>query len=349
MTTAAVHEHHGRPTTPASRSPRDDRTERPRSPAEHGSEHQISPLRLAPRVAHHRRPGRCPVNDLFVRQEILSRLEGVRPLGGGRYMARCPMPGHEDKKASLSIGPGSTQPVVMNCHACRDAAPAEDIAAAAGIDWSLISNPRPRADTDPWAWMPCVKRDGHRWVANYGYRNELNIPVLGVARCDHKCFAQFRPDPAHKMGRVWSLTLPDGSKAGDGIPYRLPTLLGLPKMYAIRIVEGEKDANRLWSLGIPATCNAGGAGKWTPRHAVWLTGRDISIIADRDPAGRNHAMQVVTTLMPIANSIEIVQAATGKDVSDHLDAGHAFTDLVKVAEPKPFAGSVWLRELAEAR
>lgn len=46
------------------------------------------------------------------------------------------------------------------------------------------------------------------------------------------------------------------------VPYRLPELVAAPLSSAIYIVEGEKDADRLAALGLVATCNAGGAGKW---------------------------------------------------------------------------------------
>lgn len=266
-----------------------------------------------------------------LRRHVLHHLDGVRPSGDG-YMARCPMPGHDDNKASLSIQPGKNQPVVMYCHGCQ--ATPREIADAAGIPWAAVCNEQPRRERDPWAWMRCVKESGHQWRNNYIYQDQHGDPVLGVARCDSKCFAQFRPDPSQKMGRSWRLTLPDGSKAGAGIPYRLPDLLKTAGL--IYIVEGEKDADRLWSMDLPATCNAGGAGKWTQGHASWLRERDVIIVADRDEPGRKHAMQVTATLMDVAGSIEIAQAISGKDVSDHLDASGTLASLARVATPKPF-------------
>jgi 5S rRNA maturation endonuclease (ribonuclease M5) len=185
--------------------------------------------------------------------------------------------------------------------------------------------------------MWCVKTDGHQWLANYLYKDPLGTTVLGVARCDHKCFRQFRPDPTGKMGRTWRLTLPDGTKAGAGIPYRLPEILDSDAMRNVYVVEGEKDADRLWSMEQPATCNAGGAGKWTPQHAEWLVGRDVMIVADRDDAGRSHAVHVAETLMDLASSIAILQASEGKDISDHLSAGGTLKTLVTIAEPKVLA------------
>ena len=47
------------------------------------------------------------------------------------------------------------------------------------------------------------------------------------------------------------------------VPYRLPELIeALANEYLIVIVEGEKDAENLRALGVPATTNCGGANKW---------------------------------------------------------------------------------------
>lgn len=273
------------------------------------------------------------MSDLILRRDVLSRLEGVRPSGNGKYMARCPMPDHDDRKASVSIGPGHTQPVVMNCKGCE--ADAQAIADAAGIDWALVSNPRERTNSDPWAWMPCVKNEGHRWKANYTYTDQHGTPVFGVARCYDKCFGQFRVDPTHKMGRRWGLTGADGIKVGDGLIYRLPEVLAAKEFGLVYVVEGEKDANRLWSdCGMPATCNAGGGGSWTEQHAAWLAGYDVIVVADRDEKGRAHADLVIETLMPIAASIEVAQAAHGKDTSDHFDGGGNLGDFIHCGTPK---------------
>lgn len=270
------------------------------------------------------------MSDLLVRRDVLSKLDGIRKNGAG-YTARCPMPDHNDSNASLTINPGQTQLVVMHCHGCQ--ADPRDIAAAAEIPWDLISKPREDRPADD-QWMPCIKRDGHQWAAGYTYRDQHGAVVLGVARCTRKCFAQWRPDTAKRNGRAWSLTLPDGTKAGAGILYRLPELLASAPD-AVYVVEGEKDAESLHSLGLTGTCNSGGSGKWTPQHAAWLAGRDVIVVADRDAAGQKHALEVVESLMPIALSIDIAQAAEGKDVTDHLNAGFTIDQLARVGTPKP--------------
>jgi hypothetical protein len=231
-------------------------------------------------------------------------------------------------------------------------------------DWSprparpVISAPEPRIyPAKRRGWRPLsmnsmrcrvVLEDGsttwetHRLVAEYLYANADSCVAFGVCRCEHKHFAQWRPDPAVHDGRRWGIRERD--ERGNiiatvpALPYMLPQVLaGIAADRTIWITEGERDARTLVSHGLVATCNAEGAGKWTSQHAAYLAGADVTIVADRDAAGRKHAQKVVETLMPIAHSVEVVQARHGKDASDHLDAGGTITDFIPVWEPKPFA------------
>jgi hypothetical protein len=53
------------------------------------------------------------------------------------------------------------------------------------------------------------------------------------------------------------------------VPYWPPKPLAEPTRI-VAVVEGEKDADSLARIGVLATCNAGGAGKWTADHAKFL-------------------------------------------------------------------------------
>jgi hypothetical protein len=295
------------------------------------------------------------VNSDVIREHILPKFERVRQTHGS-WMVSCPVPSHGsgrgDRNPSLSVTEGRDQAVIFHCHGGCDQDDVKSAIISLGIDWALCSRPRDTVDTDD--WMPCGKKDDgtydpdHRKVAEYLYRDADDAIVFAVARCALKgsgCqgFRQWRPDPTSKSGKRWSRRLADGSLAGDGIPYRLPEVLAAIADRNVYVVEGEKDADRLWSMGYAATCNAGGAGKWTGRHATWLDGADVMIVADRDKPGINHAVQVANTLIPHARSIEVLRAVTGKDTSDHLDAGGSVHTLVSVAtpltEPKTMIGA----------
>jgi hypothetical protein len=102
----------------------------------------------------------------------------------------------------------------------------------------------------------------------------------------------------------------------------------------IAIVEGEKDVDTLWRLGIPATCNAHGASepgkapKWTKAHSAQLRGPDIVIFNDNDAAGYAHAEAIVARSTGIAKQIRRLDLkdhwpdiGDGDDVSDWLAKG----------------------------
>jgi Protein of unknown function (DUF3631) len=102
----------------------------------------------------------------------------------------------------------------------------------------------------------------------------------------------------------------------------------------ICIVEGEKDADNLWRLGIAATCNAHGASelgkkpKWTAAHAAQLPGADIVVFNDNDPPGYAHADAACKSLVGVAKRVRRLdlkndwqEIPTGDDVSDWLAVG----------------------------
>ncbi|MFF2082865.1 toprim domain-containing protein [Nocardia sp. NPDC058176] len=97
------------------------------------------------------------------------------------------------------------------------------------------------------------------------------------------------------------------------------------------VCEGEKDVQRARRAGQLATCNAMGAGKWTPEHAKWLRGAGrVIVVADRDRAGYRHAGKVADSLEGHVGEVRVLQARDGKDLSDHLDAGHGIDELEPV-------------------
>jgi 5S rRNA maturation endonuclease (ribonuclease M5) len=159
-------------------------------------------------------------------------------------------------------------------------------------------------------------------VATYDYVDEDGVVLFESVRYDPKGFRQRRPD-----GGAWRWNL-DGVRL---VPYRLPELLaGVRDRRTVYLVEGEKDVDRVASLGQVATCNPMGAGKWRQDYADLLRGADVIVVADRDDAGYSHARTVVESLTGIAASVKLLEAASGKDVSDHLDAGYGLDELMPV-------------------
>ena len=107
---------------------------------------------------------------------------------------------------------------------------------------------------------------GRRIVVTYDYRDERGALLFQVCRFEPKDSRQRRPDGAG--GWTWKL--------GDTrrVLYRLPDLLAKPEA-TVFLVEGEKDADRLASLGLTATTVPGGAKKWRTNYADALAGREV--------------------------------------------------------------------------
>lgn len=228
--------------------------------------------------------------------------------------------------------------IAVFCHKCQGNG--DFLTAIGWTEADLFDVPleRTRDRTADDTWVPC-QRHGHKRVAQYVYRDASGAVVHGVTRCDHKDFAQWRPDPATKSGRRWSLNDDRGNRLVPLVPYRLPELLAAKEAdRVIFICEGEKDVHALVDHGLAATCNAGGAGKWTAEHAQYLEGADVTIVADRDDKGREHAIAVVESLRGLAHSVYVVQAKTGKDAADHFAAGHKDHEFIQVWAPVLYPG-----------
>lgn len=176
---------------------------------------------------------------------------------------------------------------------------------------------------------------GSASVATYSYADEAGELLFQVVRFPGKVFRQRRPDG--KGGWIWNL---DGVRR---VPYRLAGLiarLGEP----VCIVEGEKDAERLYSEGRLATTNSGGAGKWRDEYGQFLKDRAVIVLPDNDKPGRDHAAQVARSLHGIAASVRVIELPDlleKGDISDWLLAGHTLEELdALVAATPPWTPSV---------
>jgi hypothetical protein len=150
---------------------------------------------------------------------------------------------------------------------------------------------------------------------------------LARQRLEPKGFRQRRPND--NGGWIWNL---------DGVCrvlYRLPELLQYPDG-AIFVCEGEKDADRVASLGHCATTVA--SGKWADECVQALAGRDILILEDNDKAGREKASEAASLLHGKAKTVRVVRLPglpERGDVSDWLDAGHSGDEMVKTCFDTP--------------
>ena len=161
-----------------------------------------------------------------------------------------------------------------------------------------------------------------RTVAAYDYTDEHGQRLFQTVRMDPKDFRQRRPDG--KGGWVWNL------KGIRLVLYNLAELLKR-KTETVYVCEGEKDVDALEGLGLLATCNPMGAGKWRDEYAETLRGRVVVIITDNDPPtdekgsphykGQKHAAAVAASLLRHGCEVRIIEPPIGKDASDWLAAG----------------------------
>ncbi len=248
--------------------------------------------------------------------ELLSRLEAVKKTANG-WDARCPVPGHEDVRPSLSVAIGDNGGIVLHCH--KGCSPQDVVSALDLTLWDLM-----RSDNG------CDGDGRPETVATYDYRDENGELLFQVCRTHPRGFFQRRPAD----GGGWV----NSTKGVRRVPYRLPDLLAADPSEPVFVPEGEKDVDRLWSLDLVATCNSGGAGKWRSEYGQVLTDRTIVILPDNDQPGRQHAETIARSLRSKAASVKILELPNlppKDDVSDWLDAGGTAEELRRLAEEAP--------------
>lgn len=242
--------------------------------------------------------------------------------GGPDIMARCPF--HKDEKPSLSISPENG---LYFCHGCGKKGDAihfyaklngfdtkrdfgkilRGIASDFGIPDDEVPGSKPQA----WGKI----------IATYDYVDELGKLLFQVCRMEPKDFTQRKPNG--KGGWIYSI------KGLRRVLYRLPEILVASKVV---LVEGEKDVDNLRNLGIKATCNPGGAGKWSDEYSKALEGKDVVLVPDNDLRGREHMVKVAAALEGVARSIRWLELPGLPDKGDVSDFIHTFTDPEAAAE-----------------
>jgi 5S rRNA maturation endonuclease (ribonuclease M5) len=142
-------------------------------------------------------------------------------------------------------------------------------------------------------------------------------------------------------------------KLGDvrRVLYRLPKLLELEEGATVYLVEGEKDVHRLEREGVVATTWCAGAGAWSQvkDHAQEvLAGMNVIVVVDNDVVGHKLCRKLQEQLTS-PKSIKFVVAKSGKDASDHLNAGHGLDEFVPLRASRRAGEESTLRALTALR
>lgn len=272
--------------------------------------------------------------------EALSVLDAAYPTPDG-YMARCPS--HDDGRQSLTLSQTEDGRLLAHCFAgCDFLDVLKAITERSREDYEGPQDAR-RAPSRP---SRHVDRDnaGYAVRDHRGPAIDLIRPPRGAevweyltADGDHafftikktgKNFLQAQYDPSESDGIRWTR---DGT---PNVPYRFPELIeSLRAGLRVWIVEGERDVESLRARGETATCNAGGACKWPTHFGTYFAGATVILITDNDVPGYKHAAAVYESLRGCAEMIRIGRAASGKDATDHLNAGLGLNDFLPVSLP----------------
>ncbi|MFC2172898.1 hypothetical protein ACFLU6_09750, partial [Acidobacteriota bacterium] len=209
---------------------------------------------------------------------LLSRLQGVKKAGDG-FLARCPA--HDDHDPSLSVSNGDGK-ILIHCQA---ECPIENVLAALGLELKDLY-----IDESPTSQKRISK--------TYDYQTATGELLYQKVRYQPKDFRIRRPDG--NGGYVWNLN------GIERVLYNFPNVLkAIEADETVFIVEGEKDADNLNRLGLTATTNIEGAGKWKDEYSETLKGLRAAIIPDNDKPGHEHAEKVAASLNGKALSIKL--------------------------------------------
>jgi len=266
--------------------------------------------------------------------DFLSRLQQVKPTGRDQWSANCPA--HEDRNPSLSVRQSGGKILAHCFRGCSVNAVVEAMGLKLG---------------DLFPDEAAGKTAGREIVATYDYVDAKGRLVYQVVRFEPKKFAQRRPDGLG--GWEWKL------RNVKRVLYRLPQVMeAVARGERIWLLEGEKDVAAAEALGLVATTNAGGAGKWKAAYTEALTGARVVMVPDNDEAGRGHAELIARECREAAVSIKIVHLPglpEKADLSDWLAGGHVRDELDALVEqaeewaPAPIAGGLFaLSDLGNA-
>lgn len=243
-------------------------------------------------------------------------LTGTR--SGRGWLSQCP--GHADRTPSLKVDWSDKEDhgVLVKCHAgCTT----EEICKSMG-DPSMASLYAP-AVKSPTLTPPPKESEpepGPRVAtARYDYTDEHGELLFSVIRYTPKGFSQIRADGVPSLEGV------------RRVLYKLH--LWHQKKSGLALCEGEKDAETLLRLKMPATTSMGGAGNWRPEYTEQLINGGIKrlvIFPDNDEAGEKHAALVAPLVHAAGIEVKVVRLeglSKKGDVTDWIEAGHTKEDI----------------------
>jgi hypothetical protein len=250
--------------------------------------------------------------------EQIAKQLGNAKKANGQWVASCPVPGHGkgngDKNPSLSISINDDGKPLFHCHGGCTQEDVFNTIKDMRLLPELEERPDPLANIKP---LPQIKFD-QEWE----YQDEDRTTVFVKQR--------MKIGESGKTYRLYKVD-PDGRRhptLGDAriVPYKLPELLDAKTAgRIIYVVEGEKAADALISIGVTATTAHTGAGSWPEAITEYFAGANVVIVPDNDLPGWRYAQKAVEAILPIAKNVKVVDLQLQNEKEDAYEFVHQYS------------------------
>ena len=268
--------------------------------------------------------------------EQIAKTLGNAKKANGQWVASCPVPGHGkgngDRNPSLSIDINDDGKPLFHCHGGCSQEDVFQTIRELHLLPELMERPDPLANIKP------IPRNvlEQEWQ----YQDEDRQTVFVKQR--------YKVGEAGKTYRLYKVDA-DGrrhSSLGDAriVPYNLPALLDAKTAGRnIFLVEGEKAADAITSIGMIATTAHTGAGSWPEAITEYFAGAQVIILPDNDVPGWQYAHKAAQAILPIAKSVKVVDLGLqgqGDDAYEFIEAGAGREKLVALVKAAQIITSV---------
>ncbi len=260
--------------------------------------------------------------------EQIAKTLGNAKKANGQWVASCPVPGHGkgngDKNPSLSIDINDEGKPLFHCHGGCSQEDVFQTIRELHLLPELMERPDPLANIKP------IPRNvlEQEWQ----YQDEDRQTVFVKQR--------YKVGESGKTYRLYKVDS-DGRRStslGDAriVPYNLPALLDAKTAGRnIFLVEGEKAADAITSIGMIATTAHTGAGSWPEAITEYFAGAQVIILPDNDVPGWQYAHKAAQAILPIAKSVKVVDLGLqgqGDDAYEFIEAGAGREKLVALVK-----------------
>ena len=268
--------------------------------------------------------------------EQIAKTLGNAKKANGQWVASCPVPGHGkgngDRNPSLSIDINDDGKPLFHCHGGCSQEDVFQTIRELHLLPELMERPDPLANIKP------IPRNvlEQEWQ----YQDEDRTTVFVKQR--------YKVGEAGKTYRLYKVDA-DGRRStslADAriVPYNLPALLDAKTAGRnIFLVEGEKAADAITSIGMIATTAHTGAGSWPEAITEYFAGAQVIILPDNDVPGWQYAHKAAQAILPIAKSVKVVDLGLqgqGDDAYEFIEAGAGRDKLVALVKAAQIISSV---------